>query len=748
MRMLKIFVLGIVSLFIIGGLAALSVQNVKISRENTGPAAISAVGTHASALFNPYRPVPISGNVPYLISNPQFSSFFTNMGPANGSIVLNITLYLGLTNLSYLYEFVNEVNTAGNALYHHYLTPAQFRAEFYPSNSTVNAIESYYTSQGFKTWSYAYAPLVIVLQGNITIIDKTFGITLYDYNTTLPTENSYTYQQLSPIFITNNQNPNVPFIFSRYIVNVHGLSYASEVILTKSAVGGGLFQMQGNAGSPNASQTMLTPGNVAQYYQVSPLLSSGYNGTGQRIGIVGVGQGLNMSSEELFWHTYGIYPAHVHIVNLTPNGLNTARVGGEESLDLEWSAAMAPGASVYDVQQAFNLTHLGDNGVRIEIYYMLNVIDPNTITSSWGAFQFHHDAAWSVSYTQMSLQAVAQGTTYFEGSSDSHNINYLIGEDTPYFVAVGGIYPVLNSTGNIIGQYAWYVPQGSFYGLSVGSGGGSSFFYPKPAYQTSESIGVPSTYANRSMPDMSMPASLLAIEVNGNWHAGGGTSFAAPIFAGVFADMESMLAHNHGVTRYPLGWVQPTLYNLGYNTTYGYRAFTNIQYLEPGGSSTDNTYLGNGWNDWTGIGSINALNLTYDIMQYPAVKHIPVNYTVTFEESGLPSGSTWVITFNGTAVSTGLSVLSFSANNGTYAFSIAPVPGYNISVSSGTVVINGNSAIITVSFVKPIVRTTAIFTTPPAASALAEFALLMDVSGLVLGLAIGTLIMIVVRRRK
>ena len=689
---------------------------------------------------NPYRLVPLTGNVPYLISNPQFSSFFTNMGPANGSTVLNVTLYLALTNLTYLYILVNELNTPGNALYHHYLTPSQFRAEFYPSNATVSAIKSYYSSEGFKVWSYPYAPLVVILQANITTIDKAFGITLYDYNTTLPTENSYTYQKLSSIFITNNESPSVPFIFSHDIVNVHGLSYASEVLLTKSAVGGGLYQMQDNTGSPNASQSMLTPANLEQFYQISPLLSSGYNGTGQKIGIVGVGQGLNMTAEELFWHTYGIYPTHVHIVNLTANGLNTARVGGEESLDLEWSAAIAPGASIYDIQQAFNLTGLGDNGVRLEIYYMLNVIDPNTITSSWGAFQYHHDAAWSVSYTQMSLQAVAEGTTYFEGSSDSHNINYLIGEDTPYFVAVGGIYPVLNSTGNIVGQYAWYVPSGSFYGLSVGSGGGSSFFYPKPAYQTSEAITVPSTYVNRSMPDISAPASSLAIEVNGNWHAGGGTSFAAPILAGTFADMESMLAHSHGVTAYPLGWIQPTLYNLGYNSTYGYSAYTKVEYLEPGGSISDNTYLGNGWNDWTGIGSINALNLTYDISQYPAVKTVVPQYTVSFEETGLAAGQSWTVTFNGTSQSTTSAIMSFTVPNGTYQFSIGAVSGYNISVASGNVVVQGNSALITVSFIHPSTQVQTTAKAAPAPSISPLFIIAGTIVALLVGLGAGVLI--------
>jgi hypothetical protein len=80
-----------------------------------------------------------------------------------------------------------------------------------------------------------------------------------------------------------------------------------------------------------------------------------------------------------------------------------------------------------------------------------------------------------------------------------------------------------------------------------------------------------------------------------------------------------------------------------------------------------------------------------------------VEYTVTFSETGLPSGTTWSVAFNGGPASVGSGPISFSAANGTYPYVVASIPGFT-TARSGQVVVNGADQAVTVPFV-PFVST-------------------------------------------
>ncbi|MFZ3357102.1 MAG: hypothetical protein WA549_10190 [Thermoplasmata archaeon] len=64
-------------------------------------------------------------------------------------------------------------------------------------------------------------------------------------------------------------------------------------------------------------------------------------------------------------------------------------------------------------------------------------------------------------------------------------------------------------------------------------------------------------------------------------------------------------------------------------------------------------------------------------------------YTVTFSESGLPSGTSWSVTLAGTTESSTTNSIAFSETNGSYPFTITATAGYAASPSSGHAVIAG-----------------------------------------------------------
>lgn len=79
-------------------------------------------------------------------------------------------------------------------------------------------------------------------------------------------------------------------------------------------------------------------------------------------------------------------------------------------------------------------------------------------------------------------------------------------------------------------------------------------------------------------------------------------------------------------------------------------------------------------------------------------------YTVTFTESGLPSGTTWTLYFNGQS-HTGSGAISVDATNGSWTYA-ASASGYTATPSGGTVTVNGAATSVSISFAKRTTSTT------------------------------------------
>ena len=288
----------------------------------------------------------LSGNIPYMMQNSTFSSDLELIGPAPGNANMTLTLYLGLKNMEFLHWYVDQVNNPNSALFHNYMSPGQFRTLFYPPYPYIRTIENYYSQAGFRVWNYQYAPTVIVLGGNVSLVESTFHVREYLYK----------FTPNGAVFMTNTANPSVPSEFSD-IFHVYGLSYSSEALLvsgTSLGVKSNAF-IEGQAPSPEGNSYTLTPPNLYSFYQVNKLFENGFSGKGTSIGILGVGQSVDMSAVSTFWNEYGIHNPATKFINLTSNGKNPYRQGFEADLDVEWSGALAPNATIYDVMQPLDL---------------------------------------------------------------------------------------------------------------------------------------------------------------------------------------------------------------------------------------------------------------------------------------------------------------------------------------------------------------------------------------------------------
>jgi hypothetical protein len=79
---------------------------------------------------------------------------------------------------------------------------------------------------------------------------------------------------------------------------------------------------------------------------------------------------------------------------------------------------------------------------------------------------------------------------------------------------------------------------------------------------------------------------------------------------------------------------------------------------------------------------------------------VPMLYGVTFTRSGLPDGTIWSVTLNGSILSSAGPTINFREPNGTLAFTVGKTGGYIPRPSNGTISVSGSSILQAVTFSK------------------------------------------------
>jgi hypothetical protein len=119
---------------------------------------------------------------------------------------------------------------------------------------------------------------------------------------------------------------------------------------------------------------------------------------------------------------------------------------------------------------------------------------------------------------------------------------------------------------------------------------------------------------------------------------------------------------------------------------------TDLTFNEPNGTYSFHIGIVSGW-ETTGLGSVtvSGANAGYGL------PFTPVAYAVTFQESGLPSGTGWSVTVGGTTLSSIMSTIQFSLPNGTYTYSVANIANYS-RAATGAFAVAGSPVVISENF--------------------------------------------------
>lgn len=541
---------------------------------------------------------------------------------------------------------------AASPLYHQWLTPTQFAARFGMAPSDLEKVKSWLQQQGFSVDWVARSRNMIRFSGNVGQVEAAFGTEIHYYNVNGT-------RHFAP-----NSSLTLPSALTPTVLSVRNLDDfrpQSHVRLNSSR------RVKPNFTSSISGAVFFAPGDIATIYNVSPLYHSGYNGAGQSIAIVGQ-SAVQLSDLQNFQNAAGLAIKDPTLLLVPDTGTSTV-VSGDETesdLDLEWSDAMAPGASIF-----FVYTGSSNNaGAFDALEYAVDYNIAHIVSSSYGTCEADLGGATLESTFQ---QAASQGQTIIaasgdDGSTDCYGIQGISGTQqealavdypasSPYVTGMGGTeisttadngayltsgsaYWEAQGSSDILSSALQYIPEIAWNddsptnGLSAG-GGGKSTLFDKPSWQAGVS-GIPAD-GKRDVPDIAVnsapdnPGYLFCTSDTSDWFQGqaascnsgfrdastgdltfaGGTSFAAPIFSGMLAIINQKQNYTTGQ-----GLINPTLYSLASNSGTYSAAFHDI-------TSGNNNCLagtqfctgtagysaGAGYDQVTGLGTIDLANL-------------------------------------------------------------------------------------------------------------------------------------------
>ena len=150
-----------------------------------------------------------------------------------------------------------------------------------------------------------------------------------------------------------------------------------------------------------------------------------------------------------------------------------------------------------------------------------------------------------------------------------------------------------------------------------------------------------------------------------------------------------------------------TFWSVTLNGTTESSTTNEIIFSEPNGTYPYSISIPQGYNvsNSSGILALNGNNITQTVT---FVLNTTATYTIIFTESGLPSGTSWSVSLNGTMKSSTTNSIIFMEPYGTYSFSIILPSGYKTTSSNGEITTTQSSTNVPIN-VTSISKTT---TTP------------------------------------
>ncbi|MGO9077737.1 MAG: protease pro-enzyme activation domain-containing protein [Streptosporangiaceae bacterium] len=551
----------------------------------------------AGAAASPAGYVPLAGSVAAFTGHAQAT------GTVSGSAKLTLEVWLRPQTAA-AQKFAAAVSTPGSALFHHYLSPAQYTARFGASQRSAHAVSAWLRSKGFTAVAADPTRSYVRGTGSAAKIDAAFRTELRTYRASAAV-NAGRYPLRA-----NSRAVSVPKSLAGDVLGVTGLDNAAPKLpldrqnakaIGKAAPPAGpasaptapcshYYGEHREGGLPRQFTRTSFPTEVCGYnarqLRAAYGASSAATGRFQTVALVELGLTPDMFLTLKDYAAFNQMPAP-STTRYSELSLGQGSACGdpfdvEEQLDVESAYDMAPGAhelviggdscnnGYYGLQGLFNadLAVLGTGGHPLA----------SVASNSWEGLDETQPAAITRIEHSYLLRAAAEGVGMYFSSGDGSGVE--TPSSDPYATAVGGttlgigggrrrLFETGWSTGISILQKGKWV----FEGEQGAAGGGPSLLWRQPWYQRGV---VPAALSRapgnrggkvRSVPDISADADpftgiavgVLTFPANkppvyGEFDVGG-TSLASPLVGGMVTAAEQ---DQHT----SFGFLNPAIYRL------------------------------------------------------------------------------------------------------------------------------------------------------------------------------------------
>jgi subtilase family serine protease len=496
--------------------------------------------------------------------------------PADTS--MRLVMVLPLRNQAELENLLADLYNPNSPSYHQFLSVDEFTARFGPTQEDYDTAIAFAQENGLTVVGTSRNRVNLDVAGPVASIEKAFHVNMRLYQH--PTENR--------TFFAPDREPTVDLPFQLWhVAGLDNFSTPHPAGLSRNA---GAKKSGATVGSgPSAS--FLGSDMRAAYYGGS------LTGSGQSLGLLEF-YGTDLADLTTYFKNAGQtnnVPITLDSTDGTSTGCLDTRAGGdcddtEQTLDMTQAIGMAPGLSSLVV-------YVGSTDAAIFNAMATHSPLNAQLSSSW---------TWSPADPSTDNpyfeEFALQGQNLFQAAGDSGkwtSSQEVFPADDVYVTTVGGTDLTTNSAGGSwASETAW----------ADGGGGISPNKYALPSWQTAAAAGCSScskTYRNG--PDVSANANytfyVCADQTTCTANEYGGTSFAAPMWAGYLALVNQQSVASTGNT---LGFINPSLYSLGASSTYD-TDFHDVASGSNGFSATTGYDLATGWGSPNGAALITAL---------------------------------------------------------------------------------------------------------------------------------------------
>ena len=535
----------------------------------------------------------LTGHVPAVV---RHLSVKKNLPDTNR---LSLAIGLPLRDAKGLDAFLAQVYDPASPNYRHYLTVDQFTANYGPTEQDYAAVAAFARQNHLKVTATHPNRLVLDVSGSVADVQKALHITMHTY--AHPTEaRDFFAPDVDPTIDASLPVADICGLNDYILPHPKSMRQVSSATPRSGSASGGAY--------------------IGDDFRVAYLPGENLTGSGQMVGLLEF-DGYYASDISSYENSagYATVPLQTVLLDGYDGTPTTGKNSGnpEVSLDIEMAVAFAPGLS------KIVLFETGPNGFQNDILNAMAASNQiKQLSCSWG-----WGGGPSATTDNIFKEMAAQGQSFFNAAGDGDaftvGASSANGVDNPELANAPSSSPYITTVGAT--TLSTTGPKGSWesetvwnWGLQsssetyVGTSGGVSSYYSIPSWQTGISMSANAGSTTfRNIPDVSLVGDNIYVAYgNGTSGAFGGTSCAAPLWAGLAAMMNEQAATTGAA---PVGFINPAIYALAKGAKYS-ATFHDITTGNDESSSSPNNYsavagydLCTGWGTPIGQNLIDAM---------------------------------------------------------------------------------------------------------------------------------------------